>query len=196
MATAPEAHAPVAAPHAPEGAHETVGHAEAEGHGGGGLPQLQFEHWAGQIVWLLLIFAIVYFALSKLFVPKMRGAIDARGSKIAEDLANARALRDEAEAQAQAAAAEMAEARVRAQRTATDAKARAAAEAAKRQAAEEAVLNERLAEAEGRIRAARDKAMTNVRTIAGDTASAITEKLTGEAPTPEDVDAALGQVAA
>lgn len=196
MATAPEAHAPVAAPHAPEGAHETVGHAEAEGHGGGGLPQLQFEHWAGQIVWLLLIFAVVYFALSKLFVPKMRGAIDARGSKIAEDLANARALRDEAEAQAQAAAAEMTEARARAQKTAADAKARAAAEAAKRQAAEEAVLNERLAQAEERIGAARAKAMTNVRTIAADTASAITEKLTGEAPAREDVDSALGQVAA
>lgn len=192
MATAPEAVAPEAA----QEVHEAVGHAEAAAHGGGGLPQLQFEHWAGQIVWLLLIFAVVYFALAKLFVPKMRGAIDARGSKIAEDLANARALRDEAEAQAQAAAAEMAEARARAQKTAADAKARAAAEAAKRQAAEEAVLNERLAEAETRIRAARDAAMANVRVIAADTASAITEKLTGEAPAREDVDAALGQVAA
>ncbi|MBC6982294.1 hypothetical protein [Caulobacter sp. 17J80-11] len=192
MATAPEALAPEAA----QDVHETVGHAEAEGHGGGGLPQLQFEHWAGQIVWLLLIFAIVYFALAKLFVPKMRGAIDARGSKIAEDLANARALRDEAEAQAKAAAAEMAEARGRAQRTAADAKARAAAESAKRQAAEEAVLNARLDEAETRIRKARDKAMKNVRAIAGDTAAAITEKLTGEAPAREDVDAALGQAAA
>src|SRR3989338_3667214 len=101
-----------------------------KGHeGGGGLPQLQFEHWGGQIVWLLLIFAVLYAVLSKGLLPRVSGAFEERGAKIAADIADARRMKEEAEAQARAAAAEVAEARAKAQKTAADAKAKASAQA-------------------------------------------------------------------
>jgi F-type H+-transporting ATPase subunit b len=85
----------------------------------------------------------------------------------------------------------MNEARAKAQKLGADAKANSAAEAAERQKAEEAKLNERLSVAEGEIRAARDQAMTNVRGIAVETAQAIVEKLTGTKASAADVEAAL-----
>ncbi|MGR4864892.1 F0F1 ATP synthase subunit B family protein [Caulobacter sp. LARHSG274] len=157
----------------------------------GGLPQLQFQHWGGQIVWLLLIFAVLYAVLSKALLPRVSGAIETRGAKIAGDIADARRLKDEAEVQARAAAAEVAEARAKAQKTAADAKAKASAEAAERQAKEEAVLAEKLAAAEGRIQVARDEAMGHVRAVASETAAAIVEKLTGKAASAAELQASL-----
>jgi F-type H+-transporting ATPase subunit b len=172
----------------PEGAHATT---EAAGGHEGGLPQLQFQHWPGQIVWLLVIFAVLYVLLSRLFLPRVGGAMEARDAKISGDMAEARSLRDQADAEARAAEAEMNDARAKANRTAAEAKARSAAEAAERQAAQEAELNEKLTAAETRIRASRDKAMGQVRGIAADTAAAIAEKLTGVPASKVEIDKAL-----
>jgi F-type H+-transporting ATPase subunit b len=145
----------------------------------GGLPQFQFEYWGGQIVWLLLTFAIVYFLMARVFVPRMRKVLDTRAQTIADAVEQARRAQDEAKTQAEAGRAEVAEARASAQRAGAEAKARANAEAASRQAVEDERLNAKMAEAEARIRAARDKAMGNVGAIASDTAKAMIEKLTG-----------------
>lgn len=182
------------APHAtPDTTHAST-EAAPGGHESGGLPQFQFEYWGGQIVWLLLIFAVLYFLLARVFVPRLRGVIDLRARTIAEAVDRARSVQAETETQAAAAAAELAEARASAHRTAAEAKARINDSLTQRQAIEEARLNERLAEAENRIRAMRDKAMGNVHGIAADTARAMTEKLTGQAASAQDVDAALSRV--
>jgi F-type H+-transporting ATPase subunit b len=58
-------------------------------------------------------------------------------------------------------------------------------------AAEEAKLEQHLLQAEDRIRSGRDQAMSNVGRIARDTAEALTEKLSGRAAAPGEIDAAL-----
>ena len=55
----------------------------------------------------------------------------------------------------------------------------------------EAQLHERLTAAELSIAATRSAAMGNVRSIAADTATAIVERLIGNAPATQDVAAAL-----
>ncbi|MDD3838430.1 MAG: hypothetical protein PHG43_11410, partial [Phenylobacterium sp.] len=95
----------------------------------------------------------------------------------------------EAEGLAQAAKAEVEQARAEARRVAAEAKAQA--EIAQRQAELERELDAKLAEAEGRIRGMRDQAMSNVSTIAAETAQAMIQKLTGQAAAPAEVEAAL-----
>lgn len=177
MASAPQTHASTEAP--------------AHAAGAGGLPQFDPTWWAGQMVWLLIIFAVVYVMMAKVFVPRVGGTIADREGRISGDIAQARRLKDEAEKQAAEAAAETAQARARAQKLAAEAKARVTAEANARQGAEEARLAESLAVAEAGIRASRDKAMSHVGAIAAETARAIVTKLTGQAATTKEVDAAL-----
>jgi F-type H+-transporting ATPase subunit b len=165
--------------------------ATAEASGSGGLPQFDFSLWPGQVVWALIIFAVLYIVLSTMFLPRLRHAMRKRASAISEALAEARALRDEAEAQAKAAQAEIAQARTRAQKLAAEAKAKAKAESAAREKEAEAHLAARLADADARIRASRDQAMTHVRAIAEDTATALVAKLTGETPRAGEVSGAL-----
>jgi F-type H+-transporting ATPase subunit b len=156
-----------------------------------GLPQFRTEYWGGQIVWLVVMFAALYLLLSRVFVPRLRRVRDERETAINGAIEDARRVRREADAQASAASAEMADARAKAQAAAAEAKARANAEAARRHAAQEEELANRLGEAEARIRASRDAAMGSVRQVASDTAGVIVEKLTGRAAAEAELAAAL-----
>lgn len=159
-----------------------------------GLPQFQFQHWPGQIAYLLILFALLYVLMSRVFAPRIRRVFDERRTTIDRALSSARSVQAEAASQAEAARQALAEARAAAQKTALDAKSRAAAEAAKRQAAQEAELHAKLAAAEARIAASRDQALGQVRGIATEAANAIVEKLTGTAPADGAVSAALADL--
>jgi F-type H+-transporting ATPase subunit b len=144
--------------------------------GGGGLPQFKFEYWGGQIVWL-------------------RKVLDLRAETIASAVDQAKKVQAEADAQAAAAKAEIEQARAASRAMAAEAKAKATAELNKRQAAEDERLAGELAQAEERIRGLRDAAMTNVSSIASETAQAIVERLTGAKASAAELKAA-GQGAA
>src|SRR5665213_1510266 len=157
-----------------------------------GLPQFDPQWWPGQIVWFLAIFVVVFFLMRHLFVPRIGGGISAREDRIAGDIAAARALKDEADAQALAAQAEMVQVRGAAQKVASEARDAAKAEIAAALAVQEAKLAAEMEAAEARIRNARDDAMTHVREIAADTAAAIVARLTGQAASATEINAAIG----
>ena len=170
---------------------ETHAGTEAAHDSGGGLPQFEFQWWAGQIFWLLIIFAVLYVLLSRIFLPRLRGVKDERAATIATAVDTARQVQAEAAGQAEIAKAEVEQARAASRATAAAAKARVTEAANARAAEEEAVVNARIAEAEAAIGKTRDAAMTNVSSIASDTARAIVEKLTGKAATAAEADVAV-----
>ena len=156
-----------------------------------GLPQFDPQWWPSQIFWFLVVFAVVYLLMRYVFVPRIGGAIEAREGRIEGDIAQARALKDQADAEAETAAAEMSAARAGSQKLAGEARDKAKAEIAARLAEEEAKLNVTLDAAEARIREARDQAMANVAAIAADTAGDIVAKLTGKAASASEISAAM-----
>ena len=156
-----------------------------------GMPQLDLAQWPGQIFWVLVIFLVLFLLFRFVFVPRVAGTIEAREDRISGDYGDARRLRDEAQAQSAAAAAELDEARARAHRLAADARNAAKADAKVRQADEDQKLAVRLGEAEARIGAVKEEAMSHVRGIASDTAHAMVERLTGHAPSQAELTTAL-----
>ena len=179
------------APVAVADTHATTEAAHGGEHESGGLPQFEFQHWFGQIVYLIFLFAILYFLIAKVFAPRMRRVFDERASTISTAVQTARQVQAEAAGQAEAAKAEVEEARAASRATAAAAKARVTDGANARGAAEEAVVSARIAEAEAAIGKTRDAAMTNVGAIASDTAAAIVERLTGKATTAPEASAAV-----
>jgi F-type H+-transporting ATPase subunit b len=164
--------------------------------GSGGLPQFDVSQWPGQMVWILIIFAVLFALFNWVFVPAVGGTIDAREDKISGDIGDARRARDAARAELEEAHGEMAVARARAQRVAADAQAEAKAAATARQAQEEARLSDVMAAAEARIAAARAEAMAHVRSIAVDTAEAMIARLSGTRADRAEVERALADAAA
>ena len=59
-----------------------------------GMPQLDPEYWASQAFWLILVFASLYLAISKLFIPKIKSNLDNRDNKIKNDLDEAKNLKE------------------------------------------------------------------------------------------------------
>jgi F-type H+-transporting ATPase subunit b len=156
-----------------------------------GLPQFQFQHWPGQIAYLLILFAILYVLMSKVFAPRIRKIFDEREQTIGGAIASAKQVQAEAAAQAEEARHALADARGQAQKMAQEAKGKADAEAQARRSELETQLTASMNAAEATIRSARDAAMANVSGVAVEAAHAIIEKLTGKPASDEQVNTAL-----
>ena len=106
------------APVAIEDTHATTEAAHGGAHESGGLPQFEFQHRAGQIDWLLFLFAILYVLIARVFAPRMRRVFDERAATISTALEAARQVQTEAAGQAEAAKAEVEQARASARASA------------------------------------------------------------------------------
>ena len=58
------------------------------------MPQLDTKYWFSQSFWLILIFLVLYFSLSKFLIPKIKDNLDNREKKIKENLDEAKELSD------------------------------------------------------------------------------------------------------
>jgi F-type H+-transporting ATPase subunit b len=127
-------------------------------------------------------------------LPRIASIFADRSKRIADDLAAAQGFKEQSEAAAAAYQKALAEARNRAQAIAAETRERQAAEAGAANKRLEEQLNEKLAAADRSIAATRTAAMSNVGSIAAETATAIVERLIGTSPSQQDVAAALRDV--
>ena len=167
-------------------------HTEAEGgHHGGAFPPFDSSNYASQLVSLAIAFVALYLIVSRIALPRVGGTIDARQNKIEGDLAEAQKLKDESDAALKAYETELAAARSRAQAIGNETREKLnAASEVERKSLEEK-LAVKLADAEKQIATTRTNAMSNVRGIAADAASAIVQRLTGVLPDGSAVNSAV-----
>ena len=172
------------------GAKGTTAHTEAnaEKHE---FPPFQKDTFASQLVSLLIAFVALYLIVSRIVLPRVGGVIDARANKIEGDLADAQKLKDQSDAALKSYESELAAARSRAQAISAETRDKLnAASEAERKSLEEK-LSVKLADAEKTIASTREAAMSNVRGIAADAASAIVQRLTGVQPDGASVNSAV-----
>jgi F-type H+-transporting ATPase subunit b len=168
----------------------TTSHTEADAHGRS-FPPFQKDTFPSQLVSLLIAFAALYMIVKRIALPRVGSLLDARHDAIEGDLAEAQKLKEASGAALKAYETELAAARSRAQAIGNETreKLNAASEAERKKL--EQRLSLKLAEAEKTIAATRQSAMSNVRGIAADAASAIVQRLTGVVPDGKSVDSAV-----
>jgi F-type H+-transporting ATPase subunit b len=157
------------------------------------MPQLDYHTFVPQLVWLAITFAVLYVLMSRLALPKVKGAIEGRRQRLDSDLGRAATLKQEAEAALAAYQKTLADARAAAQETLRQTGEKLAAEAAERQRQLAATLAEQIAAAEARIAASKDQALGEIRGIATEVGGAIVEKLTGAPPDTTAMTNAVGR---
>ncbi|MGX9964499.1 F0F1 ATP synthase subunit B family protein [Roseomonas sp. F4] len=147
------------------------------------MPQLDFGNplMIAQIVWLLIIFGVLYFALATYALPRVEAVLEDRRRRIEGDLEAAQAAKAEADAAMATHREATAKARAEAQAAIAAALQAAQAESAQRSEALAARLAQQIEAAEGRIVAARDSAMRSLRQVSTETTIAVLQRLTGEA---------------
>jgi F-type H+-transporting ATPase subunit b len=169
---------------------ESVEHIPSSEHGKG-FPPFNPDTFASQLVWLVLVFGALYLLMSRIALPRIDAIMDARRQSVEGDLAEAKSLKDSSDAAIAAYEKALADARGRAQALANETHQKFAAEAEAARKELDATLNTRIAEAEQAIAVRRAAAMGNVQDIAIETAAAIVERLTGNAPAKPDVAKAV-----
>jgi F-type H+-transporting ATPase subunit b len=165
--------------------------AEPASEHGAGFPPFESHTFAAQILWLAIAFGLLYYLMAKVALPRIQAILHDRAHRLTTDFAEAQRMKTEADAAGAAYEKSLADARAQAKGIAQATRDTLAAEADGRRKALEADLHDKMAQAEVTIRAGTQAAMANVRGIAGETAGAIIERLTGQAPEAGALDAAL-----
>jgi F-type H+-transporting ATPase subunit b len=143
------------------------------------MPQLDPEFFGPQLVWLTITFVALYFVLSKLVLPRIGDVLEARQSRIADDLDEAERLRKESEGVLAEYEAALTEAREQAHSLSQETHAKVAADAEKRKSELEGRLAAQAQEANARINEAKSAALTNVRDVSVEAARVAVEHLAG-----------------
>lgn len=165
-------------------------------HGGehaaeGVFPPFDPTYFATQIFWLLLTFGILYFLLSKIFLPRIGQTIEERSSRIADDLDAASRMQKDAEEAEKSYERALADAKAKAHNVAETTRQSVDAEIKVEMDAADVEAAKATESAEARIRGVRAKAMANIEAVAADAAQATVEALTGKKPTLATVKKAL-----
>ena len=135
--------------------------------------------FTSQLFWLAVVFGIIFFGIGRGMLPKIQSTVDARDSKIAEDLEAAQKARAAAEGTEEAWRARMDASRAEAAKLAQEAKAAAArqTEAQVHKASEG--INAKLEAAEAKIRKARESARAEIEAVAAEATLQLVERLAG-----------------
>jgi F-type H+-transporting ATPase subunit b len=157
----------------------TIEGTEKAGAPEGGLPQMNPEHFAGQIFWLVLTFGLLFILLSRVTLPRIAGALDERKSRIEGDLAAAEGSKKAASDALAVYEAALAQARGRALSLADENRKRIVGEIEAMKNAADAKAQEAMSQAEARIASERARAEGNIRSAAAEAAASIVERLLG-----------------
>ena len=155
------------------------------------FPPFDATHFTSQLFWLVVLFGILYLLMSRVALPRVGAILENRAARIEADLAAARAAQAEAAMAQKAHEKTVADARAAAQVTAQEAHRAVAAEADTQRKTLETALAAKMSAADAQITAGKTAAMTNVRAIAAEAATAIVQQFTGRAPNRAAIEAAL-----
>ena len=159
------------------------------------MPQLDISTWPPQLFWLAISFALLYFVVSRVAIPRTGGVIALRKSTIAKDLADAVAHKAASEAALKAYESSLAHARGKANAVSLEARNKASAEADVARHKLDGALAEKVAAADASVQAAKAKALSGLASVAEDIASTIVAELTGAKVTKSAIADAVAKAA-
>ena len=157
------------------------------------MPQLNINDFAPQLIWLAISFVLLYLIMSRLALPRVGQILQERASRITSDLAAAARLReDTAKAIAEYEQA-LAEAKARAQTIARQARDEMTRDIEGQRAEVDQTIALQMADAEKRINAMKEAALTHVGEIATDTAEALLARLLGKTVNRLELQSAVNE---
>ncbi|MBL4787964.1 MAG: hypothetical protein JKY60_02560 [Kordiimonadaceae bacterium] len=148
----------------------------------GGLPQINVLYdgsFTNQIAWIVVTFFVLFIVVWRIALPKVADVLAEREERIANDLDTASRLKTEAEEVRASYEAAVADARAKAQAVLLGTKETIKADIAGAQATLDAGLGKKAAAAEDAILKARDEALSSIKDVATEVATAMISRLGG-----------------
>lgn len=159
------------------------------------MPQLDFATYASQIFWMAITFAILYFLMARVSLPKVRDVLQHRNDRIASDLKKAESLKKEAETAAHDFTTEVETAKQKAAKIIADAKVKAKEEETIRNHKLDETFTKQQKNSELRINAIKKDAAEKLQPVMVEATKLIVKKLSGTKITDKQVNEALEKAA-
>jgi len=156
-----------------------------------GMPQLDPTYWASQAFWLTLIFTLLYLALSKMFIPKIKESIDDRENKIKDDLDESQELKNLAEQKLREYEVTIENAKKEVQKIIFESKNKLSIEIQNKKKKIEKEIEQEVRNAEQEIRSLKKESLENISSISEEIASKVIEMVSGEPLNQSSVKAAV-----
>ena len=156
-----------------------------------GMPQLDPTYWASQAFWLILIFTLLYLALSNLFIPKIKDNIDSRENKIKDDLDEAQKLKNLAEKKLKEYEQSIENVKKEAQKIIFESKNELNAQLQSKKKEFDKEIENEIKTAEKEIEILKKESLNNISKISEEMASKVIEQISGEPMNQSSVKAAI-----
>ena len=155
------------------------------------MPQLDPATFSPQLIWLAITFIGLYFVMARMALPKIGNTIEQRKDRIANDLDQAQSLKEATDKAIAAYEERLAQARSNAHAIALATRQKLNDEVDAERARIDAELAAKVATAEKRIAAVKDKALDEMHKVAADLAGDIVAQLIGAKVTDEQAAKAV-----
>ena len=156
-----------------------------------GMPQLDPTYWASQAFWLILIFTLLYLALSKLFIPKIKESIDDRENKIKDDLDETQKIKKLAEQKLKEYELSIDDTKKEVQKIIFESKKKLNLEIQVKKKKFEKEIELEIKNAEKEIKILKTDSLKNISTISEEMASKVIEQISGEPMNQSSIKAAI-----
>ena len=159
-----------------------------------GMPQLDPTYWASQAFWLILVFTILYIAISKFYLPKIKDNLDNRENKIKEDLENANIFKEQSEAKAKEYDAILENAKKEVSRIHFDSKNILDKNIQSKKVAMEKEIEKEISKAQKEILELKKNSISSIQTISGSIVSNIIENILGDKLNESSIKATVDDI--
>lgn len=150
------------------------------------MPQLDFATFPTQIFWLCITFLVLYLVMWRVVIPRISGVLEERQSRVENDLERAEQLRLEATSVLAAYEESISDGKLEAQKIIQEATLQIAKNQTQRETEALKSISAMTAEAEGKINAARNDAIADIRTVAAELVQITVLKLSGSEVSKEE----------
>jgi len=155
------------------------------------MPQLDLTGFPPQIIWLVITFVILWLLMAKVALPRVGLVLEERQKKIDDNLDMAESLRNEAQAELEAYEKSVAEAKDSARSAIAEAVKQSTDTSQTRHAEKGEELAGQIKEAEARINAAKDEAISGIQEAAAAVAASAAERLIGTSLSTDAINQAV-----
>tara|TARA_B100001175_G_C18978254_1_gene388579 strand:- start:41 stop:544 length:504 start_codon:yes stop_codon:yes gene_type:complete len=158
------------------------------------MPQLDSKYWFSQSFWLILIFLVLYLALAKFFIPKIKDNLDNRENKIKENLDEAKEFSELAERKNLDYENELSHAKKEVIKILTDSKKQLDKNISQKRNQFEKELDKEINKAEKEIFDLKKSSSESINIIAEEISAKIIENITGEKLNNSSIKASVSEI--
>ena len=159
-----------------------------------GMPQLDSKYWFSQSFWLILIFLVLYLALAKFFIPKIKDNLDNRENKIKENLDEAKEFSELAERKNLNYENELSQAKKEVIKILTDSKKQLDKNINQKRNQFEKELDKEINKAEKEIFDLKKSSAESINIIAEEISAKVIENITGEKLNNSSIKASVSEI--